>query len=109
MRRISLGLWYDTEPIADYVRIETSADGGRTWSLRPITLRDDTGHWQADGVVRGYGGRHWWQVSARLPEGATHVRWSSVTGDVPSSLDPGHLGGPVHGRGAVIRRRVGGF
>jgi hypothetical protein len=100
--RVSFGLWYDTEPIADFVRVETSTNGGRTWTLLPLTLRDESGHWRADGIVRGYGGRQWWEVSAHLPDGTTHVRWSSVTGDLRGPIDLGHLGGTVHGRGVYV-------
>ncbi|MEV1289443.1 serine hydrolase domain-containing protein [Micromonospora sp. NPDC049679] len=102
--RLSFGLWYDIEPLADLVRVEISADGGQTWSLLPITLHDKSGRWSADGVVRGYGGRHWWEVTAHLPGGTTDVRWSSTTGDLRGPVDLGHLGGAVHGRGVYVDR-----
>jgi CubicO group peptidase (beta-lactamase class C family) len=71
--------WYDTEPRYDVVRVETSTDGGVTWSPVTMTLRALTGPWTAEGVVTGYGGRHWWHVTASLPTGTTHLRWSYTT------------------------------
>jgi CubicO group peptidase (beta-lactamase class C family) len=77
---VSFQLWYDTDPGVDPVHVETSTDGGTTWSPATIRLWSSTGHWQADGTVSGYGGRHWWQVSADLDPGTTDVRWRYTTG-----------------------------
>jgi CubicO group peptidase (beta-lactamase class C family) len=72
-------LWYDTEPRYDVVRIETSADGGTTWTPATMTLRSATRRWRADGTLTGYGGRRWWRVSSMLPAGTTHLRWTYTT------------------------------
>jgi hypothetical protein len=72
-------LWYDTEPRYDTVRVETSADGGTTWSPAAMTLRSAEHRFAAGGSLTGYGGRRWWWVSARLAAGTTHLRWSSST------------------------------
>jgi CubicO group peptidase (beta-lactamase class C family) len=74
-------LWYDTEPRYDTVWVESSADGGTTWSPVAMTLRAPGHHFTAGGTVTGYGGRRWWHVSAPLAEGTTHLRWS-YTADV---------------------------
>ncbi|MEV4754383.1 serine hydrolase [Micromonospora sp. NPDC049559] len=72
-------LWYDTEPRFDGARVETSTDGGTTWTPVRMTLRHGGQRWSSDGTVTGYGGRVWWRASLRLPDGATHLRWSSST------------------------------
>ncbi|RZU53742.1 CubicO group peptidase (beta-lactamase class C family) [Krasilnikovia cinnamomea] len=72
-------LWYDTEPGYDRVRVESSADGGATWRPVALRLRSATGGWESDGVLDGYGGRHWSAVSATLPPGTTHLRWAYTT------------------------------
>ena len=75
---VSFLLWYDTEARYDVVRFETSADGV-TWTPAPMTLRGPDHLWSADGMVTGYGGRQWWQVTASLPAGTTHLRWTYAT------------------------------
>jgi CubicO group peptidase (beta-lactamase class C family) len=72
-------LWYDTEPGYDVARLETSADGGATWSATPMALSAGGRGWTSGGELTGYGGRHWWRVSAGLPAGATHLRWTYRT------------------------------
>ncbi|MEU4774623.1 serine hydrolase [Micromonospora sp. NPDC023644] len=72
-------LWYDTEPRYDSARFEVSTDGGATWAPGRMLLRHADRRWTSDGTVTGYGGRVWWQVSAELPDGATHLRFSSAT------------------------------
>ncbi|MEV1289442.1 serine hydrolase domain-containing protein, partial [Micromonospora sp. NPDC049679] len=98
--RLNFALWYDTEPRVDTVRLETSRDGGLTWSPSRMTLRAARASWSADGTVSGYGGRQWWQVSAELADGATHVRWSSTT-------DGSGLGRGVYVDRAVAVDRAG--
>ncbi|GAB3934780.1 serine hydrolase domain-containing protein [Micromonospora vulcania] len=87
-------LWYDTEPRYDSARFEVSTDGGQTWAPTTMQLRDGGRRWTADGTVTGYGGRVWWQVSVTLPDGATHLRWSSSTD------------GSGQGRGVYVDRVV---
>jgi CubicO group peptidase (beta-lactamase class C family) len=77
--RRSFRIWYDTEPRADVVLVTASADGGATWSPAPLTLRARGRSFTNDGELTGYGGRRWWQVTATLPPGATHLRWSYRT------------------------------
>ncbi|MEH1168455.1 serine hydrolase [Micromonospora sp. CPCC 205539] len=87
-------LWYDTEPRFDSARFEVSVDGGQTWAPAAMRLRDAGRHWTSDGTVTGYGDRVWWQASVTLPEGATHLRWSSSTD------------GSGQGRGVYVDRVV---
>jgi CubicO group peptidase (beta-lactamase class C family) len=77
--RATFLLWYDTEPGYDRVQFDVSTDGGLTWSPGTMTLRGDSRVWSAAGMVTGYGGRQWWDVSVDLPAGATHLRWRSST------------------------------
>jgi len=77
--RLSFALWYDTEPRYDRGRVEVSTDGGATWALLPLSLLSNGHHWTTPGEFTGYAGRRWTQVDASLPDGATHVRWRSIT------------------------------
>jgi CubicO group peptidase (beta-lactamase class C family) len=72
-------IWYDTEPRADSVVVTTSTDGTITWTPLPLTLQGRSSSFTSDGELTGYGGRRWWQVTATLPAGATHLRWSYRT------------------------------
>jgi CubicO group peptidase (beta-lactamase class C family) len=72
-------LWYDTEPRYDTVGMESSADGGTTWTRLPVTLRSGTRTFTTDGSLTGYGGRRWWRVIAAVPAGTTELRWSYRT------------------------------
>jgi CubicO group peptidase (beta-lactamase class C family) len=65
--RLRFSLWYDTEPRFDPLTLESSVDGGRTWTALPFTL-------SPSGVVSGYGGRRWLSASAALVDGGL-VRW----------------------------------
>ncbi|NJC72686.1 serine hydrolase [Planosporangium thailandense] len=93
-------LWYDTEPGFDPVRFEASSDGGRTWTPVAMRLRAPGADWSAAGTVSGYGGRGWWEVTAALPAGATHLRWSYTT-------DPAGLGRGVYVDRVLARDRTG--
>ena len=72
-------LSYDTEPRYDTVFTETSADGGVTWRLLPMTLRAERTSFTSDGSLTGYGGRRWWHVTAAVPPGTTELRWRYQT------------------------------
>jgi len=72
-------LWYDTEPRYDTARVETSGDGGTTWAPVAMTLRSGPRSFAGDGNLTGYGGRRWWHVTAAVPAGSTHLRWSYTT------------------------------
>jgi CubicO group peptidase (beta-lactamase class C family) len=77
--RLSFALWYDTEPRFDRGRLEVSTDGGVNWSLLPFSGLSNGHRWTTTGEFTGYGGRAWVHVAAQLPDGATHLRWRSVT------------------------------
>ncbi|GAA2707387.1 serine hydrolase domain-containing protein [Actinoplanes palleronii] len=72
-------LWYDTEPAADTLALESSPDGV-TWTPVPMTLRPArparTGGdvFTSDGTLTGFGGRRWWRVTADVPPGTTALR-----------------------------------
>ena len=73
-------LWYDTEPRYDSVLIETSPDGGQNWMPATLSLRTLTRRFTVTtGSLTGYGGREWWYVTAPMPAGTTHLRWSYKT------------------------------
>ncbi len=88
-------LWYDTDPRHDTVRFETSTDNGETWSPTKMNLSWAGEKWTAAGEVEGYGGRHWWRVSANLPDGTTDMRWSYVAKGQGLNLN-------AEGRGAYV-------
>ncbi len=71
-RVLDAALWYDTEAGFDEVTLESSTDGGETWAALPFTL---DGSPVTDGVLSGFGGRTWHDVSAALPPGPVEVRW----------------------------------
>jgi len=77
--RLSFALWYDTEPRYDRGRLEVSIDDGVTWSLLPFTALSHGNRWTTTGEFTGYGGRAWAHANADLPDGATHLRWRSIT------------------------------
>ncbi|MFI9151663.1 serine hydrolase [Streptomyces sp. NPDC053367] len=75
-------LWWDTEPQADPLVLEASADGGTTWRRVPFgTARpgEETVEHPA-GSVSGWSGRVWHRLTAALPaERALIVRWRYTT------------------------------
>ncbi|MFE1551758.1 serine hydrolase [Streptomyces sp. NPDC058718] len=75
--RLECALWWDTEPGADRVALEASADGGTTWQPVPFTTDGRTEH--PAGTVAGWSGRVWHTVSARLPGAGTILRWRYAT------------------------------
>lgn len=71
--------WYDTEPLYDYGRVRSSADGS-TFDPLPVDFAGGRWAWTADdGSVTGYGGRRWLRGSAELPAGTTRLRWTYQT------------------------------
>ncbi|MGW6419211.1 serine hydrolase [Streptomyces sp. NPDC055055] len=70
-------LWWDTEPGADAVALEASADGGATWRPVPFTTDGDLAH--PTGSVDGWSGRRWHAVSAPLPGTHPLLRWRYTT------------------------------
>ncbi|BCY08533.1 serine hydrolase domain-containing protein [Actinoplanes sp. L3-i22] len=108
----SFRIWYDTEPLHDTLRLESSSDG-QTWIPVPMTLRPakDTSSNEApggagpdrgdpgayvvqagDGVLTGFGGRRWWSAGVNLPTGTTRLRFTYRTD------------GAAQGRGVLLGR-----
>ncbi|MGA5082084.1 serine hydrolase [Streptomyces griseoincarnatus] len=80
--RLSCALWWDTEPEADVLVLESSADGGTTWMPVPFTTRRRGGSAERHptGTVTGWSGRVWHDLSADLPVApAVVVRWRYTT------------------------------
>ncbi|MBC2906449.1 serine hydrolase domain-containing protein [Streptomyces cupreus] len=80
--RLRCALWWDTEPQADVLVLEASADGGATWQPVPFTTARPGGEPQerAAGMVTGWSGRVWHRLAADLP--AAHqlaLRWRYAT------------------------------
>lgn len=80
--RLSCALWWDTEPKADVLVLESSADGGTTWKPVPFTTRrrGGTAEQHPTGTATGWSGRVWHDLTADLPSapGLT-VRWRYTT------------------------------
>lgn len=70
--RLSCALWWDTEPGADGVYLEASADAGASWQPVPFTtLRDDDAQNprpvpHPTGSASGWSGRVWHRLDADL-------------------------------------------
>lgn len=80
--RLSCALWWDTEPRADVLVLESSADGGTTWEPVPFTTRRrGAGPEQhPGGTATGWSGRVWHDLTAGLPAApALVVRWRYTT------------------------------
>ncbi|MDX3524263.1 serine hydrolase [Streptomyces scabiei] len=80
--RLRCALWWDTEPQADALCLETSADGGETWRPTAFTTVRGAGapEEHPSGSVTGWSGRAWHRVTAELPEAeALTVRWRYTT------------------------------
>ncbi|MDX2541637.1 serine hydrolase [Streptomyces sp. WI04-05B] len=80
--RLRCALWWDTEPQADALFLESSADGGTTWQPVPFTTVGAGGTPQEHpaGSVTGWSGRVWHRLSAALPVSpALVLRWRYTT------------------------------
>ncbi|MEW2553159.1 serine hydrolase [Streptomyces zhihengii] len=82
--RLRCSLWWDTEPGADAVLLEASADGGATWQPVPFvaTGPDGTARTHPAGTASGWSGRVWHAVEADLSpwrEAPVSLRWRSAT------------------------------
>ncbi|MFF0560037.1 serine hydrolase [Streptomyces sp. NPDC004266] len=75
--RLECALWWDTEPGADPVALEASADGGATW--RPVPFTTDGRDEHPTGTAGGWSGRVWHTVSAPLPGANALLRWRYTT------------------------------
>ena len=76
--RLSFDLFLDTEE-TDLLVLERSADGGRSWTRQPFTVRDRGDTTAGDGAVSGAGERRWEQARAELPAGTQVLRWRYTT------------------------------
>ncbi|MFE1248489.1 serine hydrolase [Streptomyces sp. NPDC058735] len=80
--RLHCALWWDTEPKADVLTLESSRDGGTTWRPVPFTTSrpgaDPLEH--PSGSVTGWSGRVWHRLTAGVPaaRGLT-LRWRYAT------------------------------
>jgi CubicO group peptidase (beta-lactamase class C family) len=80
--RLRCALWWDTEPQADVLALEATADGGATWQPLPFTTSRHGERPQAHpaGTVTGWSGRVWHRLTARLPEHRRlTLRWRYAT------------------------------
>lgn len=80
--RLRCALWWDTEPQADTLVLETSTDGGDTWRPTAFTTVRGEGvpEEHPSGTVTGWSGRAWHRVTSELPEaGGLTVRWRYTT------------------------------
>lgn len=76
------GLWWDTEPRADLVVLESTTDGGATWQPLPFTTtrHGEQAQDHASGTVTGWSGRVWHRLTARLPaHRQLALRWRYTT------------------------------
>ncbi|MBQ1088968.1 serine hydrolase domain-containing protein [Streptomyces sp. B93] len=74
--RLRCALWWDTEPGADPLTLEASADGG-DWLPVPFTA---AGREHPSGAVSGWSGREWHRLTAELPSAhALTLRWRYTT------------------------------
>jgi CubicO group peptidase (beta-lactamase class C family) len=76
--RLSFDLFVDTEE-TDPLTLESSADGGQTWTPLPFTVRDRGEVRSTDGTVATSGTRRWVQAAAEVPAGPVQVRWRYTT------------------------------
>ncbi|MGW0119706.1 serine hydrolase [Streptomyces sp. NPDC003327] len=81
---LDCALWWDTEPGADAVFLESSADGGASWVPVPFTAArsGEPPRSYPSGAVGGWSGRVWHGVTAALPAGGAlpvRLRWRYTT------------------------------
>ncbi|MBG0857461.1 serine hydrolase [Streptomyces spinoverrucosus] len=80
--RLRCALWWDTEPAADGLVLESSTDGGATWQPVPFTTdrRGDAPEEHPSGRVTGWSGRTWHRLTAALPaDPGLTLRWRYTT------------------------------
>ncbi|MGZ4698826.1 MAG: serine hydrolase [Oryzihumus sp.] len=76
--RLSFDLFVDTEE-SDPLTLESSTDGGQTWTSLPFTVRDRGELHSTDGTVATSGTRRWVQAAAEVPAGPVQLRWRYAT------------------------------
>ncbi|MCX5555193.1 serine hydrolase [Streptomyces sp. NBC_00038] len=80
--RLRCALWWDTEPQADRLSLESSADGGTTWQPVPFTTapHGEEPQEHPTGSVTGWSGRVWHRLTADLPQARQlTTRWRYAT------------------------------
>lgn len=80
--RLTCALWWDTEPQADVLALEASADGGGSWQPVPFVTaaRDGDPQEHPAGTVTGFSGRAWHRLTATLPPARSlTLRWRYTT------------------------------
>ncbi|MEU5522956.1 serine hydrolase [Streptomyces sp. NPDC047860] len=80
--RLRCSLWWDTEPRADVLVLEASADGGARWQAVPFTTgrRGAEPQPHPSGTVTGWSGRVWHDLTAALPAARDlTLRWRYTT------------------------------
>ncbi|MFJ4468279.1 serine hydrolase [Streptomyces sp. NPDC089424] len=80
--RLRGALWWDTEPAADGLVLESSTDGGTVWQPVPFTTerRGEEAEEHPSGRVTGWSGRVWHRLTAPLPAaGQLTLRWRYTT------------------------------
>ncbi|GAB3536279.1 serine hydrolase domain-containing protein [Arthrobacter tecti] len=71
---LSFEVFADNEA-TDVFALETSTDGGDTWSLMPFSVSGA----QTDGTYNNHGERTWGKATATLPVGEHLIRWRYTT------------------------------
>ncbi|MBF8173137.1 serine hydrolase [Streptomyces olivaceus] len=80
--RLGCALWWDTEPEADALVLEASADGGTGWQRVAFTTERDgeAPREHPAGSATGWSGRVWHRLTAGLPAArALVLRWRYTT------------------------------
>jgi CubicO group peptidase (beta-lactamase class C family) len=80
--RLGCALWWDTEPRADVLVLESTTDGGATWQPLPFTTTRHADEPQEHpvGSVTGWSGRVWHRLTAGLPPARQlSLRWRYTT------------------------------
>ncbi|MFI2367807.1 serine hydrolase [Streptomyces sp. NPDC018833] len=82
--RLGCSLWWDTEPGADRLFLEASADGGASWQPVPFTTTPPDGGEQPHpaGTATGWSGRVWHRLMADLSSwrgSDVRLRWRYTT------------------------------
>ncbi|MFD7281600.1 serine hydrolase [Streptomyces sp. NPDC059862] len=80
--RLRCALWWDTEPRADALVLESSADDGDTWQPVPFTTARHGEEPEAHpaGLATGWSGRVWHRLTADLPPAPRlALRWRYTT------------------------------
>ncbi|MEV3973220.1 serine hydrolase [Streptomyces sp. NPDC050698] len=82
LARLRCALWWDTEPAADALVLESSTDGGASWRPVPFTTsrRGEDPEQHPSGSVTGWSGRVWHGLTAEVPAARELVlRWRYAT------------------------------